>query len=72
MTSVVLERIADGVFVALLLRGLLAIAFGVVSWVMPGLSLAALLLLFGSYSLVDGVFSVWNAIAGRRDHEHWC
>jgi uncharacterized membrane protein HdeD (DUF308 family) len=53
---------------ALLLRGLIAIAFGVFAWVYPGLSLATLVWLFGSYCLVDGALSVWSAIRGRREH----
>jgi hypothetical protein len=37
----------------------------------PLLSLAALVLLFGTYCLVDGVFAVWTAIAGAKDQAHW-
>jgi uncharacterized membrane protein HdeD (DUF308 family) len=55
----------------LLLRGLVAIAFGVLTWLQPGISLAALVLLFGAYSMVDGILGIWTAIAGRKDHEHW-
>ena len=55
----------------LLLRGLAAIAFGIVTWTQPGISLAALVLLFGAYSLVDGVFATWTAIAGRTGHDYW-
>jgi uncharacterized membrane protein HdeD (DUF308 family) len=55
----------------LLLRGLAAIAFGVLTWVQPGLSLAALVLLFGAYSLADGIFGVSSAVAGRKEHEYW-
>ena len=55
----------------LLLRGLAAIAFGVLTWVQPKLSLAALILLFGAYSMADGIFGVWAAFAGRKDHEYW-
>ena len=55
----------------LLLRGLFAIAFGVLTWVVPGISLAALVLLFGAYVMADGIFGVWSAVAGRKEHEHW-
>lgn len=55
----------------LLLRGLIAIAFGVVSWVQPGISLASLVLLFGAYSFADGVLNAWTALEGRREHDHW-
>lgn len=55
----------------LLLRGLVAIAFGVLAWIQPGITIAALVLLFGAYTLVDGVLGAWTAIAGRKEHEHW-
>jgi uncharacterized membrane protein HdeD (DUF308 family) len=55
----------------LLLRGLVAIAFGALAWLQPGISLAALVLLFGVYSMADGILGVWTAVAGRREHEHW-
>jgi uncharacterized membrane protein HdeD (DUF308 family) len=55
----------------LLLRGLFAIAFGVLTWILPGASLAALVLLFGAYVMADGILGVWSAVAGRKEHEHW-
>ncbi|MES2467447.1 MAG: DUF308 domain-containing protein [Verrucomicrobiota bacterium] len=55
----------------LLLRGLMAIAFGVLSWVQPGISLAALVMLFGVYALIDGVAGVWSSLAGHKDDGHW-
>ncbi len=50
---------------ALALRGLLAILFGVAVFVWPGISLAVLVLLFGAYAFVDGLFAL---IAGIRQH----
>ncbi len=55
----------------LLLRGLIAIGFGIFSFFQPGISIAALVLLFGAYSMSDGILAVWVAIAGRKQHEHW-
>lgn len=55
----------------LFLRGLAALIFGILTWVLPGISLAALVLLFGAYSMVDGIFCLWTALAGPRDHESW-
>ena len=55
----------------LLLRGLAAIAFGVLTWVLPGISLTALIFLFAVYALADGVLSIWTAIDGRELDESW-
>lgn len=48
-----------------LVRGLLAIAFGVVAMIWPGITVLALVLLFGVYVLLDGIIDVGAAISGR-------
>lgn len=55
----------------LLLRGLIAIAFGILIWLQPEISIMALMLIFGAYVLADGVLGIWTAIAGRKEHEDW-
>ena len=55
----------------LLLRGLVAIAFGVLTWMQPGITLAALVLVFGAYAIADGILAVWAAFAGRKEDDHW-
>jgi len=47
-----------------LLRGIAGIVFGILAFVWPGLTLAALVLLYGAYALVDGVFSLIAAFTG--------
>jgi len=49
------------------LRGALAVVFGIVALIWPGITVTALVLLFGAYALVDGVFAVGAAIMGRRE-----
>jgi uncharacterized membrane protein HdeD (DUF308 family) len=49
----------------LLLRGIASIIFGILAFVWPGLTLLALILLWGAYAIVDGVIAVWAAISGR-------
>ncbi len=50
------------------LRGVLAIAFGVLAFIRPEITLAALVALFGIYALLDGIFSFSAAftLAGSR------
>lgn len=55
----------------LLLRGLLAIAFGVLAWMQPGITITALALLFGAYAMADGILGIWGSIAGRKVNEDW-
>src|SRR5918912_3707466 len=53
------------------LRGVAALLFGVLTLFNPGITLAVLVLLFGAYALVDGIFTVVAAIANRRGEPHW-
>lgn len=55
----------------ILLRGLVAIGFGVLLWLQPGISLTALILLFGAFTMADGLLNTWTAIAERKDREYW-
>lgn len=49
---------------AVALRGLLAVLFGVVTLLWPGITLASLVLLWGVYAVVDGFFMLAAAILG--------
>jgi uncharacterized membrane protein HdeD (DUF308 family) len=53
------------------LRGLFAIIFGVLALVWPETTLMALVLLFGAYALVDGIFAVVFGLASSGDNERW-
>ena len=53
------------------LRGLVAVLFGVLTFLFPAITLAALVLLFGAYAMVDGIFMLVGAIANRRGEPRW-
>jgi uncharacterized membrane protein HdeD (DUF308 family) len=54
-----------------LVRGLLGMLFGVLTFLQPGISLAALVLLFGAYSFADGIFAVVSAMRRRTGAGPW-
>jgi uncharacterized membrane protein HdeD (DUF308 family) len=56
---------------AIALRGVAALIFGILAFVMPGVTLAVLILLFGGYALVDGIFNVIAAVSGRSGASPW-
>jgi uncharacterized membrane protein HdeD (DUF308 family) len=51
---------------ALALRGVIAILFGLAAFLRPDIALGALILLFGAYALVDGVFAIVGVFGGTR------
>ncbi|MBF6612201.1 MAG: DUF308 domain-containing protein [Chloroflexi bacterium] len=52
------------------LDGVVAIIFGILAIVWPLLTLQVLILLFGSYALVDGVFTVIGGIVAHERNQH--
>src|SRR5262252_7901492 len=53
------------------LRGILAIIFGLLCLLTPGIAVGALVLLFAAYMLVDGVFAIISGIRAARSGESW-
>jgi uncharacterized membrane protein HdeD (DUF308 family) len=56
---------------ALLLRGVIDVLFGVGAFAFPGITLAALVLAYGAFALVGGVFAVAAAVVGRTHGWPW-
>jgi uncharacterized membrane protein HdeD (DUF308 family) len=54
-----------------LLRGICAIAFGVLAFIWPGATLIALVLLYGAFALADGIFALGAAISGDTPTPRW-
>src|SRR5438477_1798350 len=55
---------------ALALRGVFAILFAILAFVWPGMTAVVLVLMFGAYALVDGVFALIAALRAARQHGH--
>lgn len=50
----------------LVLRGVCAILFGLLAFLLPGITLASLVLLWGAYALVNGVLALVMAVRAPR------
>lgn len=53
------------------LRGVFAILFSILAFVWPGLTVGALVILFGAYVLVDGVVTIFSAVTNRQENDRW-
>jgi uncharacterized membrane protein HdeD (DUF308 family) len=55
----------------IVLRGVCAILFGVLAWTWPGVTLGALVLLWGAYAFIDGVLALVSAFSGASGQPWW-
>ena len=56
---------------ALLLRGIASIVFGVLAFAWPGITILSLIILYGAYALVDGLFAIYAAVVGKGAAPRW-
>lgn len=56
---------------AVLLRGVVAVLFGVVAIGLPGPTMLSLILLFAAYMLVDGVLALIASVRAARRSDRW-
>ena len=66
-----LETLVSRFWWALVLRGAVAILFGLIAFFWPGVTLYALVLLFGAYAFVDGIASIVMGIKEYGERERW-
>jgi uncharacterized membrane protein HdeD (DUF308 family) len=53
------------------LRGLFALIFGATAVLLPGVTIAALVLVFAAYMLADGILAIIVATRAGRRHDRW-
>lgn len=70
MNTALLHLLAKNWWV-LLLRGILAIVFGIMAFTWPGLTLYTLVILYAAYAAADGVLSLAAAIRGGGFVPRW-
>ena len=56
---------------AVALRGVFAILFGIIAFVVPGATMLSLVLVFAAYMLVDGIFAIISAVRAARHGVRW-
>jgi uncharacterized membrane protein HdeD (DUF308 family) len=54
-----------------LLQGVLSVVLGVLALAKPGVTLGALILLWGLFALLNGVIEVFSAIGAAGRHQSW-
>jgi uncharacterized membrane protein HdeD (DUF308 family) len=66
-----LLRTWGGLWQDMLLRGLIAIIFGLLAIFLPGITITVFILLFGAFAIVDGLLLVLQSVTTRRHEAHW-
>lgn len=56
---------------ALVLRGIAAIVFGILTFAWPGATIAVLVIFFGVYAIIDGILAFVSAIRAAERHRRW-
>lgn len=53
------------------IRGIAAIVFGIIAFTHPVMAIATLVLFFGAWVLIDGIFRIFGAIKHRGSDSDW-
>ena len=55
----------------IVLRGVFAVLFGIFAFIWPGITLAALVLVWGAYAIADGVMALIAAFTMHEGANRW-
>jgi uncharacterized membrane protein HdeD (DUF308 family) len=65
------SELTQGIWWWVLVRGIIAIIFGVITLLSPASAILALALVFGVYALIDGVVAIAHAVRVRTSFPKW-
>lgn len=63
--------VAKRLWWSVLLRGIIAIIFGIIALAWPGLTVLVIVIIFGIYAIIDGIVAVIRGISGRGSDSSW-
>ena len=53
------------------IRGVLGILFGLIAFILPGVTILSLVIVFAAYAIVDGIFAITAAVRAAGRHQSW-
>jgi uncharacterized membrane protein HdeD (DUF308 family) len=56
---------------AFVMRGVLAVLFGLAAFFLPGVTMLSLVLVFAVYAIADGIFAIIGAVRAAKQGERW-
>jgi uncharacterized membrane protein HdeD (DUF308 family) len=65
------SKIVSGIWWSLVIRGVLAILFGLVAFFYTGQTITALIYVFGAFALLSGIVTLVAAVRAGEAHRHW-
>ena len=71
MTDPLAQQLFKGSGTALIIRGIAAVLFGILVVVWPGVSVLAMVILFGVYAVLDGVTNIAHYVTRKRRRSVW-
>ena len=66
-----LKSAARAIWWLVLIRGILAIVFGIIALIHPGVALLALVYTFAAYAFIDGIANIVHAVRVRNRDKRW-
>jgi uncharacterized membrane protein HdeD (DUF308 family) len=66
-----LESLAKGLWWVVLLRGVIAVLFGITAVIAPGAALTGIAVVYAVYALIDGGMTVAHAVRKRGTDRRW-